>query len=49
MHANEREVHELHIEVMGDKKLKIPDLDYNWLETLLDFYLYQEKERFKTI
>ncbi|WP_223833418.1 DEAD/DEAH box helicase [Pedobacter riviphilus] len=47
LHANGREIHQLHIKVVGDQKLEIPPLDYNWLETLLDFYLFQEKERFK--
>ncbi|WP_233603949.1 DEAD/DEAH box helicase family protein [Pedobacter sp. KBW01] len=47
LHANNREVNQLHIEVIGDQKLKIPTLDYNWMETLLDFYLYQEKIHFK--
>ncbi|WP_316846284.1 DEAD/DEAH box helicase family protein [Pedobacter psychrodurus] len=49
LHANGREIHELHIKVIGDPKLEIPPLDYNWLETLLDFYLFQEKERFKAL
>ncbi|MBB6238458.1 superfamily II DNA or RNA helicase [Pedobacter sp. AK013] len=47
LHANGREIHELHTEVIGDDKPEIPPLDYYWLEKLLDFYLYQEKERFK--
>ncbi|WP_431293963.1 DEAD/DEAH box helicase family protein [Pedobacter sp. P26] len=47
LNANGREIHELHTEVMGDEKLKIPPLDYHWMEKLLDFYLHQEKDRFK--
>ncbi|SDC54926.1 DEAD/DEAH box helicase family protein [Pedobacter soli] len=47
LHANNREIHQLHIEVIGDQKLKIPELDYHWMETLLNFYLYQEKVHFK--
>jgi len=47
LNANNREIHELHIEVIGKEKLKIPELNYHWMEKLLDFYLYQEKEHFK--
>ena len=47
LNANAKEIPETQLEVIGDKKLQIPPLDYNWLETLLDFYLYKEKEHFK--
>lgn len=47
LNANEIEVPKTHLEVIGDKKLKIPSLDYNWIEIILDFYLYKEKEHFK--
>lgn len=47
LHANEREIPETHLEVIGDKNFEIPNLDYEWIETLLDFYLYKEKEHFK--
>jgi hypothetical protein len=46
--SNEKEIPETHLEVIGDKKFEIPKLDYEWIETLLDFYLYKEKEHFKT-
>ncbi|MDG4945469.1 DEAD/DEAH box helicase family protein [Weeksellaceae bacterium KMM 9713] len=45
--SNEKEIPETHLEVIGDRKFKIPNLDYEWIETLLDFYLYKEKEHFK--
>lgn len=45
--ANNKEIPETHLEVIGDKKFEIPKLDYEWIETLLDFYLYREKENFK--
>lgn len=45
--SNDREIPETHLEVIGDKKFDIPELDYEWIETLLDFYLYKEKEHFK--
>mgnify|MGYP006193747995 FL=1 len=47
LNANEKEIPETHVEVIGDKKFEIPKLDYEWIETLLDFYLYKEKEHFK--
>ena len=48
LHANEKEIPESHLDVIGDRKLVIPELDYTWMETLLDFYLYSEKEHFKS-
>lgn len=45
--SNEKEIPETHLEVIGDKKFDIPHLDFVWMETLLDFYLYNEKEHFK--
>ena len=45
--SNKKEIPEIHFEVIGDKKFDIPKLDYEWIETLLDFYLYKEKEHFK--
>lgn len=48
LQSNEKEIPEIHLEVIGNKKFKIPELDYEWIETLLDFYLYKEKEHFKT-
>lgn len=47
LHANDKDIPETHLEVIGDKKFEIPQLDYEWMETLLDFYLYKEKEHFK--
>lgn len=46
--SNKKEIPETHLEVIGDKKLDIPELNYVWIETLLDFYLYKEKEHFKS-
>lgn len=46
--SNKKEIPETHLEVIGDKKLDIPELNYAWIETLLDFYLYKEKEHFKS-
>jgi superfamily II DNA or RNA helicase len=48
LQSNDKEIPEIHLEVIGNKKFKIPELDYEWIETLLDFYLYKEKEHFKT-
>ncbi|MFN3195158.1 MAG: DEAD/DEAH box helicase family protein [Chlorobiota bacterium] len=45
--SNNKEIPKTHLEVIGDKKIEIPNLDYEWIETLLDFYLYKEKEHFK--
>ncbi len=44
--ANAKEIPEIHLEIIGDKTLEIPKLDYEWMEILLDFYLYKEDEFF---
>ncbi len=49
LHANGREIPEPHLEIIGDKNLEIPTLDYAWMETLLDFYLFKEKNQFKQL
>lgn len=35
-----------HLEVVGDKKFNIPQLNYEWLERLLSFYLFDDTENF---
>jgi superfamily II DNA or RNA helicase len=39
---------ETQLEVIGDKKYKIPPLNYEWIEILLTFYLFGDKENFNT-
>ncbi len=46
LHANQIPIPELHMEIIGGKDFKIPHLDYEWLEILLEFYLHQEKVHF---
>lgn len=46
LNANEIEIPVTHLEIIGDKKIKVPELSYDWIETLLDFYLNKEKEHF---
>ncbi len=47
LNANKKEIPGIHLEVIGDKKLIIPALDYSWMETVLDFYLYGDRQNFK--
>ncbi|MCC5917019.1 MAG: DEAD/DEAH box helicase family protein [Cryomorphaceae bacterium] len=47
LHANEIEIPKSHLEIIGDQKLNIPSLDYEWMAIFLDFYLYKEKVYFK--
>ncbi|GHT23791.1 hypothetical protein FACS189430_07610 [Bacteroidia bacterium] len=47
LNHNRKEIPETHIEIIGDKKIKIPTLDYQWLEILLTFYLYKNDSHFK--
>nr|WP_321408283.1 DEAD/DEAH box helicase family protein [uncultured Carboxylicivirga sp.] len=37
---------ENHLEVIGDKKFKVPLLNFEWIEILLTFYLFGDKEKF---
>lgn len=46
LNANGIEIPKTHLEIIGYKNLTIPKLDYSWIETILDFYLYREKEQF---
>lgn len=38
-----------HLEVIGDKKFKIPSLSYEWIEILLNFYLFEDNENFSAL
>jgi superfamily II DNA or RNA helicase len=46
LHEAGREIPPIHLEVIGDRKLQLPPLNYEWMEILLDFYLYKEKTHF---
>ncbi len=46
LNAAGKEITEAHLEVIGDKKFKIPDLNFDWMEILLGFYLYQDIDHF---
>ena len=46
LNANEVTISEIHLEIIGDKDFEIPELDYQWMETIIDFYLYREKTHF---
>lgn len=35
-----------HLDIIGDKKLSIPELNYEWIEILLTFYLYKDTKNF---
>ncbi len=49
LHATGIPVPEVHLDIMGDKTMKIPVLDYKWMEILLDFYLNQAKDHFAVL
>ena len=42
LQANNREIPKSHIELIGNKDLQLPKLDYPWMETSLEFYLHGE-------
>ena len=35
-----------HLEIIGNKKFKVPELNYEWIEILLTFYLYRDPDNF---
>jgi superfamily II DNA or RNA helicase len=35
-----------HLEIIGNKKFKVPELNYEWIEILLTFYLYKDPASF---
>ena len=37
---------ETHLEIIGDKKFKVPQLNYEWIEILLSFYLFNADDNF---
>ncbi|MHA4844557.1 DEAD/DEAH box helicase family protein [Flavitalea antarctica] len=47
MKANGFEVPPGHLDVIGDKTPAIPLLDYHWMQMLLDFYLFKDRDHFK--
>jgi len=47
LNTNGQEIPETHLEIIGDKSLKIPDFDYQWAETILEFYLFKDPINFK--
>lgn len=47
LNANGEAIPETHLEIIGDKNLKIPNFDYQWAETVLAFYLFKDPGNFK--
>lgn len=47
LNANKQVIPESHLEIIGDKSLRIPEFDHQWAETLLDFYLFKDPVNFK--
>lgn len=40
-------VSEDHLKILGDRKLKIPTCNFEWMEILLSYYLFGNKEKFQ--
>ncbi|MBK8392261.1 MAG: hypothetical protein IPL23_24695 [Saprospiraceae bacterium] len=47
--SNEKEIPETHLGIIGDQKFEIPKLNHEWIEILLDFYLYKERNILKPL
>ena len=46
LHAVGKTITETHLEIIGDKKFKVPPFNFEWTEILLSFYLFNDKEHF---
>lgn len=46
LHAIGKELLPVHLEVIGSDSIRIPPLDYAWMEVLLDFYLHGDETFF---
>nr|WP_299343180.1 DEAD/DEAH box helicase family protein [Allomuricauda sp.] len=46
LHDIGKEITKEHLEIIGDKKFSIPELNYEWIEILLTFYLYKDPVNF---
>ncbi len=42
-----RKIDEVHLQIIGDANFTIPILNYDWIERLLTFYLYEDPENFE--
>ena len=46
LNAAGKEITKDHLEIIGDKKFAVPELNYEWIEILLTFYLYKDPDSF---
>lgn len=46
LNAVGKEITKDHLEIIGNKKFKVPELNYEWIEILLTFYLYKDPVNF---
>ncbi|WP_340154115.1 DEAD/DEAH box helicase family protein [uncultured Marivirga sp.] len=46
LNAVGKEITKDHLEIIGDKKFTVPELNYEWIEILLTFYLYKDPDNF---
>ena len=46
LNAVGKEITKAHLEIIGDKKFTAPELNYEWIEILLTFYLYKDPDNF---
>lgn len=49
LNANGKEIPKTHLEIIGDGKIEIPALDYEWFETLLNYYLKDSDKHFEDL
>lgn len=48
LNANKQFIPQSHLDIIGDVNLKIPEFNYQWAETLLEFYLFKDPINFNS-
>jgi len=48
LQASGKEISKIHLEIIGNKKTKLPKLNYEWLEIFIHFYLFSDSNFFNS-
>ena len=48
LNSNGKKISKPHLDIIDTKSIKIPNFDYDWIEILLEFYLFSKDEHFES-
>ncbi|WP_298903977.1 DEAD/DEAH box helicase family protein [uncultured Psychroserpens sp.] len=48
LNSNGKKISKSHLDIIDDKPVSIPSFDYDWIEILLEFYLFSKDDYFET-